>query len=154
MGLGGRVRTRVRPAPTGGAIPFYPEAAGVTYAHGTGATIVGASALWHDTKIDGQRASRVTFDVGVARALGPVLRLAAATHFFSSLSTTHAAQEVYAGVELRLWHGPLWGAQHARFDASYGLTFARRSSADPYLPRPLALDHRLPPAPLLLPHHP
>ena len=143
MELGDLVRTTVSPDPAGGAIPFYTETAGVTYAHGTGATIVGASALVHDTKIDGQRASRVTFDVGVARALGPVLRLAAATHFFSSLSTTHAAQEVYAGVELRLWHGPLWGAQHARFDASYGLTFARGSSADHYLGGRLSFDDRL-----------
>jgi len=143
MELGDLVRTTVSPDPTGQAIPFYTQTAGVTYARGTGATIVGASVLVHDTKLDGQQASRVTFDVGVARTLGPALRLAAATHFFSSVSTTRAAQELYAGVELRMWHGPLWGAQHARFDASYGLTFARGASADNYLGGRLSFDDRL-----------
>ncbi|HEY6854195.1 MAG TPA: hypothetical protein VI139_08105 [Gemmatimonadales bacterium] len=136
------VRTTVSPDPTGEAIPFYTQTAGVSYARG-GATIVGASALVHDTRIDGREASRFTFDVGVTRALGSVVRLAAATHFLSALSTTNAAQELYAGAEVRMWHGPLWGAQHARFDASYGVTFARGSSADHYLGGRLSFEDRL-----------
>ncbi len=143
MELGDLVRTTVSPDPTGEAIPFYTQTAGVSYARGTGATIVGASALLHDTRLDGQQTSRLTFDVGVARALGSAVRLAAATHFFSALSTTRAAQELYAGAEVRVWHGPLWGAQHARFDASYGVTFARGSSADHYLGGRLSFEDRL-----------
>jgi hypothetical protein len=143
MQLGDLVRTTVSPDPVGEAIPFYTQTAGVSYARGSGATVVGASALVHDTKLDGQRASRLTFDVGVTRAVGTVLRFAAATHFFSDASTTDAAQELYAGVDVRLWHGPLWGAPHARFDASYGLTFARGSSADQYLGGRLSFDDRL-----------
>lgn len=143
MELGDLVRTTVSPDPVGDPIPFYTQTAGVTYARATGATIVGASALVHDTKIDGHRGSRATFDLGVARSIGSVLRIAAATHFLSSVSTSNAAQELYAGAELRMWHGPLWGAQHARFDASYGVSFGRGASADHYLGGRLSFEDRL-----------
>lgn len=143
MQLGDLVRTTVSPDPLGEAIPFYTQTGGVTYARGTGATTVGVSALVHDTKLDGRRASRVTLDVGVARTLGPAVRFAAATHFFSAVSTTNPAQELYAGVEVRVWHGALWGAQRARFDASYGIAFARGAAADHYFGGRLAFDDRL-----------
>ena len=143
MELGDLVRTTVSPDPTGEGIPYYTQTAGVSYARGSGVTILGASALLHDTRIDGREAGRVTVDVGVTRMVGAVVRLAAATHFLSTVSTTSAAQELHAGAEVRVWHGPLWGAQHARFDASYGLTFARGSSADHYLGGRLSFDDRL-----------
>jgi hypothetical protein len=143
MQLGDLVRTTVSPEPTGEPIPFYTQTGGVTYARGAGATSVGVSALLHDTKLDGRRASRLTLDVGIARTVGPAVRLAAATHFFSAVSTTNAAQEVYAGVEVRLWHGRLWGAPRARLDARYGLAFARGAAADHYLGGRLGFDERL-----------
>ena len=140
--IGDLVRTTVSPDPTGEQIPFYTQTGGVSYARGLGATTVGVSALFHDTKLDGQRASRLTLDVGVSRAIGPALRVAAATHFLSGISAD-PAQELYAGVELRVWHGPLWGAPRARFDASYGVSFARGAASDQYLGGRLSFDDRL-----------
>ncbi|HMJ59805.1 MAG TPA: hypothetical protein VK467_11770, partial [Gemmatimonadales bacterium] len=72
---------------------------------------------------------RWTFDVGMSRDIAPGLRIAAATHFFSSLSASEPAQDVYAGVEYRVWQGPLWGDRGV-VRARYGLAFGHGFAAD------------------------
>ena len=56
-------------------------------------------------------------------------RLAAATHFFSRLARGDAAQDVYGGVEVRMWHGPLWGSRGA-LRGRYGITTGHGFAAD------------------------
>src|SRR6266702_1143112 len=106
VGLSDLTRTGDSPDPIGSAVPVYTNALGVTWSR----PVAGA-------------------DVGASRALAPRLRVAAATHFFSSLSARDPAQDVYAGVEYRLWEGPLWG-DRAVVRGRYGLTFGHGFAAD------------------------
>jgi hypothetical protein len=81
------------------------------------------------TRLDAAEWSRATFDVGASREVVPGLRLAAATHFVGSFRTDDPAQDVYAGIECRLWQGALWG-DHAVVRGRYGLAFAHGFGAD------------------------
>jgi hypothetical protein len=90
---------------------------------------LGATLAYHETRLDAARATRVTFDVGARCDIAPGLRVAAATHFFSSLSGTDPAQDVYAGIEYRVWQGPLWGDRGA-VRGRYGLAFGHGFTAD------------------------
>jgi hypothetical protein len=133
MSIGDLVRTSDSPDPDPGGIPYYTETLGATWAASAGATTVGATLAYQDTRLDATRAARWTFDVGVRRGLGAgdALSLAAATHFFSRLAAGNPAQDAYAAVELRLWRGPLWdGGTTGALRARYGLTFAHGFTAD------------------------
>src|SRR5438094_671844 len=55
--------------------------------------------------------------------------LAAATRCFSRFAAGDPAQDLYGGVELRLWHGPLWGSR-AAVSARYGVATAHGFTAD------------------------
>jgi hypothetical protein len=129
VGLGDLTRTGDSPDPIGSTVPVYTFAVGATWARAVGATALGATIAYHETRLDVARATRVTLDVGVSRKFASGVRVAAATHFFSSFRTTDPAQDVYAAVEGRLWQGPLWG-DHAVLRARYGLTFAHGFTAD------------------------
>jgi hypothetical protein len=130
VGLSDLMRTVDSPDPTGSVIPVYTFALGATWSRLVGATSIGATLAFHETRIDATRADRWTIDVGASRAFaGDRLRVAAATHFFSSLTTTDPAQDLYAGIEARLWEGPLWG-DRALLRARYGLAFGHGFTAD------------------------
>lgn len=129
VGLSDLTRTVDSPDPVGSAVPVYSSALGVTWSRPVAGTALGANLAYHETRLDLVRARRWTLDVGVSRNIAPGLRVAAATHFFSSLSTSDPAQDVYAGIEYRLWQGPLWG-DRAAVRGRYGLAFGRGFTAD------------------------
>lgn len=131
MEIGDLVRTSSSPDPDGVSIPFFTQTIGATWAGGAGRTGLGATLAYHTTTLDRRHANRWTLDVGARRAVGDRVRLAAATHFFSSLSTSDPAQELYGGVEFRLWHGALWtSGPAASLWSRYGVAVAREFGAD------------------------
>jgi hypothetical protein len=137
VALSDLTRTGDTPDPVGSEVPVYTYAVGATWSRGvalgSGSTTVGATLAFHETRLDTERANRWTIDVGASHTFGDDrLRVAAATHFFSSLSTANPTQDAYAGVEYRLWGGPLWG-DRAVLRARYGIAFAHAFSADHHL---------------------
>jgi len=145
VGLRDLTRTGDSPDPIGSAVPVYTSTLGVTWSRPVAGTAVGATLGYHETRLDAARVTRWTLDLGASRDVAPGLRIAAATHFFSALSASDPAQDVYAGVEYRLWQGPLWGDQ-AVVRGRYGLAFGHGFTADHQLGagfelgRVLALD--------------
>jgi hypothetical protein len=129
VGLSDLTRTGDSPDPVGSAVPVYTSALGVTWSRPIAGAAIGVALAYHETRLDVAHVNRWTFDVGASRAIAPGLRVAAATHFFSALSTRDPAQDVYAGVEYRLWRGPLWGDRAVLY-GRYGLAFAHGFSAD------------------------
>jgi len=133
VGLSDITQTIDSPDPTG-VVPVYTFALGATWSRVVGGTSVGATLAFHETRLDVARADRWTIDVGTSRAFGgDRLRLAAATHFFSSLKTNDPAQDVYAGIEGRVWSGPMGGGggnNRVVVRARYGISFAHGFAAD------------------------
>src|SRR2546422_268411 len=106
----------------------------------------GASVFWNPAQPAGPERAALALDVietapsvGAAGALvsvrtrlppfADVVTLAATTHGFSRLATGDPSQDLYGGVELRLWHGPLWGGR-AAVRGRYGIAAAHGFSAD------------------------
>jgi hypothetical protein len=86
--------------------------------------------LFHETRLDDARSDRWTIDVGASRSLaGDRLRVAAATHFWSSLKTNDPSQDVYAGIEGRVWSGAMSG-KRVVVRGRYGISFAHGFTAD------------------------
>ena len=129
MGVGDLVRTSDSPDPNGESIPYYAQSASLIWSRSIGHTTVGAGLTYHDTRFDGVRLNRWTLDAGLAQQVGERLRLAAATRGFRRLGTD-PAQDVYAGMQYRLWRGTLWGATPGTLVARYGLTFGHPGGAD------------------------
>jgi len=131
MQLGGLTRTSFGPDDNGGTIPFYTHTAGLTWTRSFGATTLGATAGYHDTQLDNLHESHWTFDVGAARRINDVLRLAAATHFFARFQTADNVQDLYGAAELRVFQGPLWDSSAvATVRARYGVTVTRAGAVD------------------------
>ena len=141
VGLSDVTQTVDSPDPTGTAVPVYTFAFGATWSRVIASTSVGATLAFHETRLDLSRADRWTLDVGASRSLaGDRLRVAAATHFFSSLAMNDPSQDVYAGIEGRLWHGALSGGPGgggggggggvAVLRGRYGISFGHGFSAD------------------------
>jgi hypothetical protein len=131
VGLSDLTRTTDSPDPDGSTIPVYTFALGANWTGVVRSTIIGATLALHETRLDATQTNRWTIDVGASRNITDRVRVAAATHFFSSFSGSEPAQDLYAGVEGRLWQGPLWG-DVGKIRARYGLTFGRGFSADHY----------------------
>lgn len=129
VGLSDLTRTGDSPDPVGSAIPVYAYAVGANWSRPVAGMALGVTVAYHETRLDAVRATRWTFDVGASRDLASRLRVAAATHFLSSLSTSDAAQDMYAGVEYRLWQGPLWGDRGV-VRGRYGIAFGHGFPAD------------------------
>src|SRR5467141_4117944 len=99
VGLSDITQTIDSPDPTGSVVPVYTFALGATWSRVVGGTSVGATLAFHETRLDVARADRWTIDVGASRAFGgDRLRLAAATHFFSSLKTCTPGSRDACGV--------------------------------------------------------
>src|SRR5213083_1570672 len=124
VGLSDITQTVDSPDPTGTLVPVYTFALGATWSRRVGATNVGATLAFHQTRLDLARANRWTIDVGASQpVLGDRLRVAAATHFFSSLKTNDPAQDMYAGIEARIWRGPL-SSNRVVVRGRYGISYA------------------------------
>jgi len=130
VGLSDVTQTVDSPDPTGSTVPVYTFALGATWSRLVGGTSLGATLAFHQTRLDIARAERWTIDVGASRPLlGDRLRLAAATHFFSSLRANDPSQDMYAGVEGRIWSGAM-SANRVIVRGRYGMSFAHGFTAD------------------------
>src|SRR5574341_69196 len=131
MQIGDLTRTTFTPDPDGGSIPFFTETLGMTWGRDFGATTLGATLAFHDTRLDSRRDERWTFDLGLYRTVGRRLRLAAATHFFSHWTSANPEQDLYGGVEFLVWRGPLWvDGPAASLLSRYGVALAHGFEAD------------------------
>jgi hypothetical protein len=140
MQLDDIVPTSTSPVPDAGAIPFYTQLFGASWARRFGTTTVGATAAWRDTQLDDHGAVRATVDVGVDVPVGRALRLAAATHAVSSLAADAPDQDLFAGAELVVWRGQPWtGAPTAALRLRYGTALAHGFGADHQLGAGFAL---------------
>ena len=130
IGLSDITQTVDSPDPTGSVVPVYTFVAGGTWSRLLGSTSLGATLAFHETRLDVSKVDRWTIDIGASHSFaGDRLRVAAATHFFSSLKTDDPAQDVYAGVEGRVWSGAM--AQNpVVVRARYGISFAHGFTAD------------------------
>jgi hypothetical protein len=130
VGLSDVTQTVDSPDPTGSTVPVYTFALGATWSRVIGSTSVGATLARHETRLDAARADRWTLDVGASRSFAQDrIRVAAATHFFSALKANDPSQDLYAGVEGRLWHGALSG-DRAELRGRYGISFGHGFAAD------------------------
>ncbi|OLC08591.1 MAG: hypothetical protein AUH41_07775 [Gemmatimonadetes bacterium 13_1_40CM_66_11] len=130
VGLSNIAQTIDSPDPTGGVIPVYTFMAGATWSRIVARTSFGATLAFHETRLDTSRADRWTIDVGASRAVaGDRLRVAAATHFFSSFKTNDPSQDVFAGIEGRIWSGARSG-DRVVVRGRYGISFAHGFAAD------------------------
>ena len=120
------------PDPTGSAVPVYTFALGANWSRSVGGTDVGATLAFHETKLGDDHDNRWTIDLGASRSFsGDRFRIAAATHFFSSLTANDPAQDVFAGVEARIWNGPVSErGDRTVLRARYGISFAHGFTAD------------------------
>jgi hypothetical protein len=131
VGLSDITQTLDSPDPTGATVPVYTVVLGANWARLIGSTHLGATLAYHETRLDLAHADRWTLDVGASRALGDRFRIAAATHFFSSLKTNDPAQDVYAGVEVRVWQGAVSAkGDRIAVRGRYGISFAHDFAAD------------------------
>ena len=132
VGLSDITQTIDSPDPTGSGVPVYTFAFGGNWSKTLGGTDVGATLAFHETRLDVTSTNRWTLDVGASRALGgDRFRVAAATHFFSSLTVDDPAQDIYAGLEARLWNGPDPGrGERVVVRGRYGISFAHGFTAD------------------------
>jgi len=129
MGVGDLVRTSLSPDPDPGAIPYYTQTLGANWSVAPGGTALGATLAYQDTRLDVQGSNRWTLDLGARHTFAGAVTLAAATRCFSRFAAGDPAQDLYGGVELRLWHGPLWGSR-AAVSARYGVATAHGFTAD------------------------
>lgn len=130
VGLSDISQTVDSPDPTGAVIPVYTLAAGATWSRLVAKTSLGATLAFHETRLDNSRSDRWTLDVGASRAFaGDRFRIAAATHFFSSLKAHDPSQDVFAGLEGRVWSGAL-SSDRVVVRGRYGISFAHGYTAD------------------------
>ena len=128
--IGDITRTSLTPDPEG-TIPVYTRDIGLTWAGAWGSTTIGATVGAHDSRLDQMDLQHWTGDVGVTQHFGDAVTLAAATHFFYRFATGDASQDVYAGVEWRALHRPLWsGSGDVSLRLRYGATLAHGGGAD------------------------
>jgi hypothetical protein len=130
VGLSDISQTVDSPDPTGAVVPVYTFFIGSTWSRLFGKTSLGATAAFHETRLDDSRVDRWTFDLGASQPLaGDRLRIAAATHFFSSLKANDPSQDVFAAIEGRVWSGAFSG-DRVVVRGRYGISFAHGFAAD------------------------
>lgn len=129
VAIGDLVRTSVSPDPDPGSIPFYTQTVGVTWSLATGPAALGATLAHQDTKFDLVSAHRWTLDAGARGTVSDALTVAVATHFFSRLALDDPAQDLYGGLELRVWRGSLWGSRGV-IRGRYGIATAHGFGTD------------------------
>lgn len=140
VGLTDIARTGTSPDPVGGVVPVFTQVAGVNWTRALEgrAPTLGATLARHHTRLDAVDESRWTLDVGVAHEVVSGLRVAAATHFLTTISVDDPAQDLYAAIEGRVWRGPLWGGR-AAIVGRYGIAFGHGFPADHWVGAGFAL---------------
>src|SRR3989454_5613654 len=146
MSVSDLVPTSVSPDPDGGTIPFYTQTVGPSWSAARGASALGATLAYQTTRLDYEHANRWTLDVGVRYGVTGALTVALATRSFSRFAASDAAQDVSAGIDYRVWRGPLWrGGAAAPGRGRYGVTWTRGLPSHPPLGPGFALGGPLPP---------
>jgi hypothetical protein len=130
MSMAELVRTTLSPDPDGSPIPFYAQTARASWAQDLVGTTLGAALAVHETRLDDAARTRWTVDLAARRGVGGRLVLAFATRSFARFASD-PAQDLYGGVEFRLWRGELWpGSGAAAVVTRYGITFGNGLGTD------------------------
>lgn len=131
MQVAGLVRTSLSPEPDQGTIPFFTHSIGALGGLVRGSTTLGATVAYHETRLDQTDVGHWTLDAGLDRRINDAFRIAAATHFLSRASTSDGTQDIYAGLEYRVFRGTLWsGGATANIRARYGVAVAHGFGTD------------------------
>ncbi len=131
MSISDLVPTSLSPDPDGGTIPFYTQTVGASWSAARGTSALGATFAYRTTKLDYEHSNRWTLDVGVRYAVTGALTVALATRSFSRFAASDAAQDLSAGIDYRVWRGPLWrGGAAATVRGRYGMTLTRGFTQD------------------------
>jgi hypothetical protein len=130
MEMSDLVRTTSSPEPEPGGIAFFAHTLGLTWTRAFAGTGLGVTLAAHENRLDAQESRRWTADVGVARQIGPRLRVAAATHFLSPTGEAEA-RDVYGAVGVRMFRGELWrGSGEGTVELRYGVSGAHGFPVD------------------------
>src|SRR2546425_300155 len=125
MSVSDLVPTSLSPDPDGGTIPFYTQTVGASWSAARGASALGATFAYRTTKLDYEHSNRWTFDLGVRYGVTGALTVALATRSFSRFAESDAAQDLSAGIDYRVWRGPLWrGGAAAPLGGRYRVVLA------------------------------
>jgi len=140
MSVSDLVPTSLSPEPDGGTIPFYTQTVGASWSATRGANALGATLAYRTTKLDYEHSDRWTLDLGVRYGVTGALTVAVATRSFSRFAASDAAQDLSAGIDYRVWQGPLWrGGAAATVRGRYGVTWTRGFTQDHQLGAGFAL---------------
>jgi hypothetical protein len=129
MGVSDLVRTTDTPDPTGPGIPFYDQELSLVWATTLHGLTGGARLRYHDTRFDGATINGWGLDFGLVQQVGERLRLAASTRGFKRLASD-PEQDLFAGVEYRLWRGALWRGVPGSVRVRYGLSGGHPGNVD------------------------
>jgi len=124
MSISDLVRTSLSPEAIGTGIPYTSQVGRLAWAGEVGGTTLGAALSYGQSRLDEMESDRFSVDVGLRRAFGNRVLIAASTHFLGHLASD-ASQDVYAAIEVRLWRGELWKESgqsdvFARYGAAFG----------------------------------
>src|SRR2546422_1679697 len=126
MSVSDLVPTSLSPDPDGGTIPFYTQTVGASGSPARGASALGATLAYGTTRLDYEHANRWSLDVGVRYGVTGAVTVALATRSFSRFAASDAAQDFSAGIDYRVWRGPLWrGGGAAPGPRPFRVTWAR-----------------------------
>src|SRR3989442_4760477 len=144
MSVSDLVPTSLSPDPDGGTIPFYTQTVGASWSAARGASALGATLAYRTTRFDYEHANRWTLDVGVRYGVTGALTVGLATRSFSRFAASDAAQDVSAGIDYRVWRGPLWrGGAPAPGRGRDGITLTPGFTHHPHPPAGLSPRHPL-----------
>src|SRR2546427_8656184 len=146
MSISDLVPTSLSPDPDGGTVPFYTQTVGASWSAARGASALGATFAYRTTKLDYEHSNRWTLDVGVRYGVTGALTVALATRSFSRFAASNAAQDLSAGIDYRVWRGPLWrGGAAAPGRGRFGVTWTRGFTHHHQLGAGVALGGPFPP---------
>jgi hypothetical protein len=129
MQIADLVRTDVSPEAVAGRIPYEAVTISATWTPRLALGTAGLAVRLREDRLDTKRARRWTVDAGLQQRWGR-FRVAAATHLLSALGGD-PAQDVFAGVGVRVWEGEAWpGSRRASIEARYGVAFGRGYPTD------------------------
>ncbi len=130
MSISDLVRTSLSPEAIGTGIPYSSQVGRLGWAGEIGRTTFGAALSYGQNRLDAAESDRFSVDVGLRRAFGDRVVVAASTHVLGHLASD-PSQDVFAAIEVRLWRGELWtGSGQANVFARYGAAFGHGYDLD------------------------
>jgi hypothetical protein len=129
MGLNDLVRTSDSPDPEGPSIPFYSQDVKLVWATSLRGLTLGTGLAYRSTRFDGATIDGWGLDLGLSQKVGGKLRIAASTHGLRRLGND-PGQDVFAGIEYRMWQGALWQGAPGTIRARYGVSAGHPGGVD------------------------